>query len=173
MEDQVASLRERGVPAACLHRGMDRDLKRQIEDRLRDHALIYASPERLKSARFRRRLREAGVHRIAIDEAHCISAWGHDFRPDYRTLGELKREFQAPVKALTATATPRVLDDIRASLGLVSPVVIRRGFERENLSMEVEIHRGERARTARVLELLQETDLDEGRAIVYLSLIHI
>ena len=167
MEDQVAALSDKGVPAACLHRGMPTETKRRIEARLRDHALIYASPERLTSARFRRRLREAGVHRVAIDEAHCISAWGHDFRPDYRNLGVLKKELGAPVMALTATATPRVMADIRDSLGLVDPVVVRRGFERENLSFEVEHVRGDRARTARIVELLHDTDLADGRAIVY------
>ena len=167
MEDQVAALSDKGVPAACLHRGMPTETKRRIEARLRDHALIYASPERLKSARFRRRLREAGVHRVAIDEAHCISAWGHDFRPDYRNLGVLKEELGAPVMALTATATPRVMADIRDSLGLVDPVVVRRGFERENLSFEVEHVRGDRARTARIIGLLHDTDLADGRAIVY------
>ncbi len=167
MEDQVAALDEKGVPAACLHRGLPADKKRDIEARLRDHALIYASPERLASDRFRKRLREAGVQRVAVDEAHCISEWGHDFRKDYRNLGVLKRELGVPVMALTATATPRVMDDIRKSLGLVDPLVVRRGFERDNLAFEVEHHKGDRARTARLLELLGATDLAAGRAIVY------
>jgi len=167
MEDQVAALSELGVPAVALHRGMGRQQRKEAEARLRDHALVYASPERLASARFRRRLREAGIARVAVDEAHCISQWGHDFRKDYRSLGVLKEELGVPTMALTATATVRVMDDIATSLRLDDPVVVRGGFERPNLSLQVEHHRGDKARTQRVAELLGATDLKRGRAIVY------
>jgi len=167
MEDQVASLTELGVPAACLHRGMPSDQRRLIEARLRDYALIYASPERLASARFRQRLRAAGIALVAVDEAHCISEWGHDFRKDYRTLGVLKDELAVPTMALTATATTTVMGDIARSLQLDEPVRVVGGFERPNLAFEVEHHRGDTARTERLAELLQEVDLKAGRAIVY------
>ena len=167
MEDQVRSLGDLGVPAVAFHRGMDRGLKRTAEARLRDYALVYASPERLSSARFRRRLREAGVAQVAVDEAHCISQWGHDFRKDYRGLGVLKDELSVPTIALTATATRKVMDDIATSLKLVEPAVVQEGFERPNLSLRVEHHRGDSARAERVAELLGDTDLVGGRAIVY------
>jgi ATP-dependent DNA helicase RecQ len=167
MEDQVAALDERGVPAACLHRGQPAAQRRQVEARLRDHALIYASPERLASARFRKRLREAGVAQVAVDEAHCISEWGHDFRKDYRNLGVLKAELGVPTMALTATATRQVLDDIARSLRLDDPLRVVGGFERPNLALSVEHHRGDLARTDRAVQLLSEVDLSRGRAIVY------
>ena len=143
MEDQVAALADRGVPAVALHRGMDSAVRRTALARLRDYAMIYASPERLASASFRRRLREAGIAQVAVDEAHCISEWGHDFRKDYRTLGVLKDELGVPTMALTATATQRVMGDIAASLKLVDPLVVQQGFERPNLSLSVEHHRGD------------------------------
>ena len=167
MEDQVAALADRGVPAVALHRGMDSAVRRTALARLRDYAMIYASPERLASASFRRRLREAGIAQVAVDEAHCISEWGHDFRKDYRTLGVLKDELGVPTMALTATATQRVMGDIAASLKLVDPLVVQQGFERPNLSLSVEHHRGDTARTVRVAELLEQVDLTHGRAIVY------
>ena len=107
MQDQVEALRRRNIPAVAFYRGMDSAERRRG---LRgDVALIYASPERLALSGFRRRLQDLGVARLAIDEAHCISEWGHDFRKDYMQLGELRASLGIPTMALTATATPKVL----------------------------------------------------------------
>ncbi len=172
MEDQVGALRERGVAAVALHRGTPWRTRDRVLAEPSSQALIYASPERLANAAVRRRL--AGrVARVAVDEAHCISEWGHDFRPEYLELGVLREELGAPTLAATATATPRVMDEIRASLRLVDPLVVRGRFERPNLAWEVEHHRGDAARAERVAELLAEAGLghdpERGRAVVYVA----
>jgi len=169
MEDQVRALRAKGIPAAAFHRGLDKAAftasTRDIEAR---GGLVYASPERLRNAGFRRWLARLPRFAIAVDEAHCISEWGHDFREDYARLGELKREFGGPVIALTATATPRVRDEIARSLGLVDPLVVEGDVRRPNLAFVVEHVAGDAARTRRVAEVLREAGVPEtGRAIVY------
>ena len=173
MDDQVAQLRRRGVAAVALHRGQDRDERRRALRDLGAFDVLYASPERLAGVTLRRRLREAGVCRLAVDEAHCISEWGHDFRKEYLQLGELRQALSVPVMALTATATPRVMQEVRQSLGLVDPAQIRGRFERPNLSLSVEHHRGDVARLRRLAELLREAGLgqnaDAGRVVVYAS----
>ncbi len=171
MEDQVAALVRRGVAAAAVHRSMPHPQRKAVLDGIRDLALLYVSPERVASAAFRRRLRDAGVARVAVDEAHCISEWGHDFREEYRALGVLKRELGVPVMALTATATPRVVDEIRASLGLVDPVSVRGSFGRPNLALSVEHVPGDKARYERLVALLEAEalgrDPGRGRVVVY------
>jgi len=169
MDDQVGALRARGVRAAAVHRSLPAAERRRAMAELPGLSLIYASPERVASAPFRRRL--SGVARVAVDEAHCISEWGHDFRRDYGALGVLKRELGVPVMALTATATPRVMAQVHASLGLVDPVCVRGRFARPNLTLSVEHHKGDIARLARVIALLDEAGLgrrpEAGRAVVY------
>jgi DNA topoisomerase-3 len=139
MEDQVAKLRAIGLRAERIHSGRDRALSRQaladyVEGRL---DFLFVAPERLGVPGFSESLARRTPALVAVDEAHCISEWGHDFRPDYRLLGaRLPRLRPAPVIALTATATPRVQDDIAAQLGL-APLKLIHGFRRENIAVEV------------------------------------
>jgi ATP-dependent DNA helicase RecQ len=167
MEDQVGTLRGRGVPAVALHSGLAREERgvamREVEER---GGLLYVSPERMRTARFRRWLRRLPVRVAAVDEAHCISEWGHDFRKDYLGLGVIKAELGVPLIALTATATARVMAEIRDSLGLVSPLVVQGDFRRPNLALSVELRQGDVARANRVAALVQ-TVVGEGRAVVY------
>lgn len=137
MHDQVASLRSRGINAIALNSSLSASERSDNVMRLfrGDVKLLYASPEGLQHPGLRARLRESGVNVLAIDEAHCISRWGHDFRPEYGTLRELRLAL-APQStlAVTATATPEVRSEIATSLGLHSPRVVVSGFDRPNIT---------------------------------------
>jgi DNA topoisomerase-3 len=138
MEDQVAKLQALGLRAERIHSGRDRALCRQALTTYLDGGLdfLFVAPERLGVPGFPEALARRPPALVAVDEAHCISEWGHDFRPDYRLLGSrLPRLRPAPVIALTATATPRVQDDIAAQLGL-QPLRFIHGFRRENIAIE-------------------------------------
>jgi ATP-dependent DNA helicase RecQ len=140
MKDQVDALRACGYPAAALHSGMDLAEIRRTEQEIESgrHHLVFVAPERLLTPRFLELVRRLGVTTFAIDEAHCISQWGHDFRPEYRSLAELKSRFPgAAVHAYTATATERVRADILAQLGLAEPHVLVGTFDRANLVYRV------------------------------------
>ncbi|MCO4746049.1 MAG: RecQ family ATP-dependent DNA helicase [Proteobacteria bacterium] len=165
MEDQVSALRERGIPAAALHSSMSWDEQRAVLSGADELALLYVSPERLAVKRFRSFLSRHRLARAAVDDAHCVSEWGHDFRKPYRQLAVLKHELGLPVVALTATATPEVLDDIRTSLDLDDPVHVQGSFLRPNLTLSVELHKGDKARTERAKQLLE--GIGEGRAVIY------
>jgi ATP-dependent DNA helicase RecQ len=136
MKDQVDGLIACGYPAACLHSGMSSDERRQAERQIRsgECRLIFVAPERLISEPFLRWIEPLGIRAIAVDEAHCISHWGHDFRPEYRRLAELRQRFPGTsVHAFTATATPRVRQDILDQLHLEDPAVLVGCFDRPNL----------------------------------------
>ena len=140
MKDQVDSLRAIGVSAAALNSSLLASESRDTMRGLRDGQikLLFVSPERLALDGFRQLLAEIGVTRFAIDEAHCISHWGHDFRPEYRQLRTLKAEYpHASVHGFTATATPRVRKDIVEQLGLHEPEVLVGNFDRPNLTYRV------------------------------------
>lgn len=141
MQDQVLHLQRRGIAAACLHRGLDPGRRRDLLARLRDNRLrlLYLAPERLQVDATRQLLEEIQAQGqlvgVAIDEAHCISAWGHDFRPDYRRLGQLRRLCPGvPLVALSATAAPRVRADLIRMLELRRPLIQVRSARRDNLT---------------------------------------
>ena len=139
MKDQVQNLKDRGIRAMAIHAGMGRH---EVDLALNNAAygnykFLYISPERLGTFLFRSYLPVLNVNYIVVDEAHCISQWGYDFRPDYLSIGDLRKEVDAPVIALTATATPEVTDDIMSRLGFSEKLVLKSGFERPNLSYVV------------------------------------
>ncbi|MEL6544101.1 MAG: DEAD/DEAH box helicase [Myxococcota bacterium] len=122
MDDQVNGLDSRGVRAAAIHSGQSADDNDLALDAFEcgQLAMLYVSPERLANPGFRRVLSRASIARVAVDEAHCISQWGHDFRPEYTQIGEVTRALNVPTVALTATATPSVVQEIESVLGLES-----------------------------------------------------
>lgn len=136
MKDQVQNLNDRGIKALCVNAGMNR---REVDLALNnaaygDFKFLYVSPERIGTRLFRSYAQVMNVSYIVVDEAHCISQWGYDFRPDYLGIGKLREIVDAPVIALTATATPAVADDIMERLGFEHKCLIKSGFERQNLS---------------------------------------
>jgi ATP-dependent DNA helicase RecQ len=167
MVDQVARLNELGVPAACLHSQVSaatraESLRSAAAGELR---FLYLAPERLGAPGFLDNLAKLSVDRFVVDEAHCISSWGHDFRPDYRRLGDaIAACGRPPVGAFTATATPRVREDIAASLGLHATVERVTGFVRDNLTMSVVRCRGSADKRDALLQLVRPGG---GRALVY------
>jgi ATP-dependent DNA helicase RecQ len=175
MNDQVDGLTGRGVAAAAIHSHQDEDDQRQVVAQFLagELALLYVSPERAAMASFQRMLARVPIALLAIDEAHCVSQWGHDFRPEYLRLHELRGVVDAPVIALTATATPRVMDEIVASLRLRAPVIVRGDFKRPNLRFELRHLGRDRARIDAVLAACEAAGLRSragaGRAIIYCS----
>ncbi len=169
MQNQVDLLTANGIPATFLNSTLDREelYRREKAALAGEYRLLYLAPERLMSGAGRALLMRLEVARFAIDEAHCISEWGHDFRPEYRMLGQLRTGFEGrftdvPVMALTATATPRVAEDIVRELDLRDPAIHRGGFERTNLYYEI---RPKQRVVPQVLDYLSANPLAEG--IVY------
>ncbi len=167
MEDQASKLGSLGFSVARIHSGLDRAISRQacVEYLRGNLQFLFIAPERLRVAGFVEMLTKRKLSLIAIDEAHCISQWGHDFRPDYRMLGQYLPSLRpAPIIALTATATSRVQDDIAAQLGMTAASRFIYGFRRENLGIEV-VEMAPSQRAGFVANLLSE---DSRRpAIVY------
>lgn len=140
MKDQTDRLRTLNIKAEAIHSGMSQGDVNNILSRAKngDVKLLYVSPERLASITFRRLLRSIPLSMMAVDEAHCISEWGHDFRPSYRSIASVFDELpRVPILALTATATPDVRADIASLLALRVPTEVVRGFDRPNLTFTV------------------------------------
>jgi len=167
MKDQVDRLCSLAVPAAFINSTQERSeqvaaLRAAATGRLR---LLYVAPERFARPGFLDRLAELRIGRFVVDEAHCISSWGHDFRPEYRQLGRaLAACGRPPVAAFTATATPRVRQDIVQNIGMRDPFVLVTGFNRPNLRLTAVRCRGDRGKHAALLQML---DPGRGRALVY------
>ncbi len=163
MKDQVANLRERGILATAIYTGMSREEQRTALDNCLygPYRFLYVSPERLESEEFLKRVTQLPICLIAVDEAHCISQWGYDFRPSYLRIAEIRNVLDVPVLALTATATPEVVEDIQHQLGFRQPNVFRTSFARENLHYVV---RRTDDKQGQLLHILQRVP---GSAIVY------
>lgn len=164
MKDQVQNLEARGIKAVAIHAGMNRH---EVDLALNnaaygDFKFLYVSPERLSTDLFRSYLDVLNISFIVIDEAHCISQWGYDFRPDYLEIGRIRQLVDAPVIALTATATPRVAEDIMDRLGFREKLLLKSGFERPNLSYIV---RHCEDKTGQLLDVCRGV---AGSGIVYL-----
>ncbi|MCM3902462.1 MAG: ATP-dependent DNA helicase [Pyrinomonadaceae bacterium] len=169
MKDQVDALRSRQLPATFINSSIPPAEQRARIDALRrgQFKLVYVAPERFRSSNFVAAIQSIGVSLFAVDEAHCISTWGHDFRPDYlRLKGALKSLGTVQTLALTATATPYVRSDIIQQLGLTSPETFVSGFDRPNLSIDVVQTETEREKVARIKRLAKTHD---GSGIVYAS----
>ena len=164
MRDQVANLRARGIQAEAVYTGMSWDRQRMALDNCLygPYHFLYCSPERLESEEFRKRLKDLPIGLIAVDEAHCISQWGYDFRPSYLNIAAVRAILpDVPVLALTATATPETIDDIQAKLGFKERNVLRKSFHRENLTYVV---RRTEKKAEQVAHILSKVP---GSAIVY------
>ena len=170
MKDQIDFLQRSGIEAARLDSSLGAEEQREIFDRLRNGALklLYVAPERFNNERFLAQLARTRISLFAVDEAHCISEWGHNFRPDYLKLAERARELAAErVLALTATATPAVVEDIRAGFGIEAEDAVVTGFYRPNLTLlTTPVAAGARDRL--LVERLRERP--PGSAIVYVTL---
>lgn len=168
MNDQVAALKKLGIPAGCAHSGIsDREIKKVFTDVNRYKSyVLYTSPERIQSEKFPEWVKRQRISLFAIDEAHCVSQWGHDFRPEYSLLTTLRKNRpEIPIICLTATATPLVKDDVIRHLGLKQPDEHIYGFYRPNLYYQVEFCETETDKINYVLQGLKQ--FPTGRVIVY------
>lgn len=172
MQDQVEKLRALGVNVAMVNSTLT---ERELREALRsigqgEHEIAYVTPERLADPAFRQILAAARPRLFVVDEAHCVSQWGHDFRPAYLALSSAIEELgHPPILALTATATDKVIGDIVRQLGMRDPQVLLAGFDRPNLYFEVIQTATEQGRRKRLLELVKRS---RGAGIVYCATIH-
>ncbi|WIX33892.1 RecQ family ATP-dependent DNA helicase [Salinicola sp. JS01] len=176
MQDQLGFLQRHGVAAASIDSTQDRDTVREIMERARRNELkiLMVSVERLKNERFRHFLRQIAISLLVVDEAHCISEWGHNFRPDYLKLPDYQREFDIPqALLLTATATPAVIADMRDKFAIAAEDVITTGFHRPNLELLVEpVPADERLEALAAWLAPQQQPGAAAPTIVYVTLQH-
>ncbi len=162
MQDQVENLKKKGIKAAAIHSGM---YTAEIESALNnsrygDNKLLYVSPERLTTDKMRDALKRIKVNLIAVDESHCISQWGYDFRPPYLRIAEIREYLPSvPILALTATATPEVINDIQVKLHFRAPNVFRKSFERKNITYFVFKEEDKRRRILNIIKKVKGTGI--------------
>jgi ATP-dependent DNA helicase RecQ len=176
MQDQQQKLADRDVAAARLNSTLTAGEERQVEREIRrgEHELIYVTPERLENPEALALLARTGVALFVVDEAHCVSQWGHDFRPAYLSLRDaIERLGRPPVLALTATATPDVIQDIRDQLGLRGPVVVNTGTDRPNLFLEVFRTVNLEAKRERLAQIARDSAAVKGSGIVYTATVKV
>lgn len=163
MKDQVENLKRRDIRAAAIYTGMSYEQQKIALDNCQwgPYHFLYVSPERLESEEFRERLARLPICLIAVDEAHCISQWGYDFRPSYLKIAEIRKVSQVPILALTATATPDVVEDIQEQLAFREKNVMRKSFFRSNLNYIV---RQTNKKSDAIVHILSKVP---GSAIVY------
>lgn len=164
MKDQVDNLRSRGIKALAVYSGMSyHEILTALDNAiLGDYKFLYISPERLGTELFLQKLQHMNIALLAVDESHCISQWGYDFRPSYMNIGTIRKHLQGvPVLALTATATSDVVDDIQQSLGFEQKNVLKKSFERKNLAYLVHTTEDKLGYLCRLLQRLN------GSAIIY------
>ncbi len=170
MKDQIDVLLTRGVAAARLDSTLDEEAYRSVTEAIRNNQLklLFVAPERLSNERFLSLIRQSRISLLAVDEAHCISAWGHNFRPDYLKLARAAKELKVErVLALTATATPQVAEDMRSAFGIAVEDMVNTGFHRPNLELRV-TGCADEERPALLVERLKSRPA--GPTIVYVSL---
>jgi ATP-dependent DNA helicase RecQ len=168
MQDQVAGLKQRNIKAAAFHSGLTGAEKHRVIQDLNQRRLqlLYLAPERMQHEGFLQLLRSLWVSLLVVDEAHCISQWGHDFRPDYLKIGRLRQELtNPPCLALTATATARVQTDLSNRLSLRDPFRLVTGFRRANLALSVRLCQSRQEKLAGLERLVRETE--RGTILVY------
>lgn len=168
MKDQVDSLKRRGIQASYINSSQSGSEQAECLDRLSrgEYRIVYVAPERLRSVSFQKALKNQTVSLLAVDEAHCISEWGHDFRPDYLHISQARAAIGSPlVAALTATATPQVQSDIIRLLGMNDVINIVTGFNRSNLCMHVRYTSGIPAKLLALQELFSSRET--GAVIIY------
>ncbi|MDN5942560.1 MAG: ATP-dependent DNA helicase, partial [Nitrospira sp.] len=168
MQDQVAGLKQRKIAAAAFHSGLTGIEKHRVMQDLNQKRLqlLYLAPERMQHEGFLQLLRSLWVSLLVVDEAHCISQWGHDFRPDYLKIGRLRQELtNPPCLALTATATARVQTDLCARLSLRDPFKLVAGFRRANLALSVRLCTSRQEKLATLERMVDDTDT--GTILIY------
>lgn len=165
MQDQIDQLRQRGIAATFINSTLS---SKEVEQRIVNasngmYKLLYCAPERLETSFFKAEAAALNIQLVAVDEAHCISEWGHDFRPPYRRIRQNIDEAVGKTRwmALTATATPKVTDDIRDVLGFQNPVIISKGFERKNLKWWVDVTE---QKETRLLQMIRKAP---GSGLIY------